>query len=128
MLNSHCTHRNAGLLMLLYPFVPETPYWLVHQGNNAAADAVLHKMAQINGVSLPKVPSSIAAALCTSAGRIAMSVSYLSCPCLCCVMCYCHDCSRFPDFWHLQFKRSLLETLLFCKALGRCHTHDQPLS
>ena len=41
--------------MLLYPFVPETPYWLVHQGKFAAADAVLHKMAQVNGVSLPEV-------------------------------------------------------------------------
>ena len=41
--------------MLLYPFVPETPYWLVHQGKVAAADAVLHKMAHVNGVSLPEV-------------------------------------------------------------------------
>lgn len=46
---------HTGLLMLLYPFVPETPYWLVHQGDVAGADAVLHKMAQVNGVSLPKV-------------------------------------------------------------------------
>lgn len=57
MLNHPCSlcSVHTGLLMLLYPFVPETPYWLVHQGDVAGADAVLHKMAQVNGVSLPKV-------------------------------------------------------------------------
>lgn len=49
----------AGLLVLLYPFVPETPYWLVLQGDVAAADAVLHRMAHVNGVVLPKVPCTL---------------------------------------------------------------------
>lgn len=52
---SICSCGCAGLLMLLFPFVPETPYWLVQQGDVAAADTVLHKMARVNGVTLPEV-------------------------------------------------------------------------
>ena len=45
----------AGLLMVLYPLLPETPYWLVLNGDLAGADAVLQRMAKINGVHLPQV-------------------------------------------------------------------------
>lgn len=41
--------------MVLYPLLPETPYWLVLNGDLAAAEAVLQKMARINGVPLPEV-------------------------------------------------------------------------
>lgn len=44
-----------GLLMLLYPLLPETPYWLVLNGDLAGADAVLQRMAAVNGVPLPQV-------------------------------------------------------------------------
>ena len=43
--------------MLLYPLLPETPYWLVLNGDLAGADAVLQRMATINGVPLPQVSS-----------------------------------------------------------------------
>ncbi|KAL3145940.1 hypothetical protein ABBQ38_015300 [Trebouxia sp. C0009 RCD-2024] len=43
-----------GLLMVLYPLLPETPYWLVLNGDLAAAEAVLQRMARINGVPLPE--------------------------------------------------------------------------
>ena len=45
----------AGLLMVLYPLLPETPYWLVLNGDLAAAETVLQRMARINGVPLPEV-------------------------------------------------------------------------
>lgn len=45
----------VGLLMVLYPLLPETPYWLVLNGDLAGADAVLQRMAKINGVHLPQV-------------------------------------------------------------------------
>ena len=45
----------AGLLMVLYPLLPETPYWLVLNGDLAAAEMVLQRMARINGVPLPEV-------------------------------------------------------------------------
>lgn len=45
----------AGLLMVLYPLLPETPYWLVLNGDLAAAETVLQRMARINGVLLPEV-------------------------------------------------------------------------
>lgn len=45
----------AGLLMVLYPLLPETPYWLVLNGDLAAAESVLQRMARINGVPLPEV-------------------------------------------------------------------------
>ncbi len=41
--------------MVLYPLLPETPYWLVLNGDLAGADAVLQRMAKINGVHLPQV-------------------------------------------------------------------------
>ena len=41
--------------MILYPLLPETPYWLVLNGRLEEADAVLHRMAKINGVLLPQV-------------------------------------------------------------------------
>ncbi|DBA80728.1 TPA: hypothetical protein ACH3X1_007959 [Trebouxia sp. C0004] len=43
-----------GLLMVLYPLLPETPYWLVLNGDPVGADAVLQKMAKVNGVHLPQ--------------------------------------------------------------------------
>ena len=49
------THALVGLLMVLYPLLPETPYWLVLNGDLAGADAVLQRMAKINGVHLPQV-------------------------------------------------------------------------
>ena len=45
----------AGLLMVLYPLLPETPYWLVLNGDLAAAESVLQRMARVNGVPLPEV-------------------------------------------------------------------------
>ena len=44
-----------GLFLGLYPLLPETPYWLVLNGDLAGADAVLQRMAKINGVHLPQV-------------------------------------------------------------------------
>ena len=41
--------------MILYPLLPETPYWLVLNGRPAEAEAVLHQMAKMNGVLLPQV-------------------------------------------------------------------------
>ena len=41
--------------MILYPLLPETPYWLVLNGRPDEAEAVLHQMAKINGVLLPQV-------------------------------------------------------------------------
>ena len=53
----------AGLLMVLYPLLPETPYWLVLNGDLAAAETVLQRMARINGVPLPEVFPQVLAAL-----------------------------------------------------------------
>ena len=52
----------AGLLMVLYPLLPETPYWLVLNGDLAAAEIVLQRMARINGVPLPEVLPKVLAA------------------------------------------------------------------
>ena len=41
--------------MMLYPWLPETPYWLVLNGDLAGAEAVLQRMAKTNGVHLPQV-------------------------------------------------------------------------
>ena len=41
--------------MVLYPLLPETPYWLVLNDNLGDAEAVLQRMARINGVPLPQV-------------------------------------------------------------------------
>lgn len=49
--------------MVLYPLLPETPYWLVLNGDLAAAEAVLQRMARINGVPLPEVLLQVLAAL-----------------------------------------------------------------
>ncbi len=49
------TTNLAGLLMVLYPLLPETPYWLVLNGDLDGADAVLQRMAKTNGVPLPQV-------------------------------------------------------------------------
>jgi hypothetical protein len=38
-----------GLLLLLYPYLPESPHWLYAQKRYAEAEAVLHRVAAING-------------------------------------------------------------------------------
>ena len=40
-------------LLLLYPLVPESPHWLAVSGDVAGADAVLRRMAAVNGAQLP---------------------------------------------------------------------------
>lgn len=41
------------LLVLLYPLLPESPYWLASKGRQLAAEKVLAKVARINKASLP---------------------------------------------------------------------------
>lgn len=41
-------------LMLLYPCLPESPYWLLATGQTAAAEALLARIAHANGKSLPR--------------------------------------------------------------------------
>ena len=64
---SCCSAGDAGLLMVLYPLLPETPYWLVLNGNLEAADRVLQRMARINGVPLPQVTHKFRQALVAQA-------------------------------------------------------------
>ena len=40
-------------LMLLYPLLPESPYWLLDRGRTREAQALLQRMAHANGCSLP---------------------------------------------------------------------------
>ncbi len=40
-------------LLLLYPLLPESPYWLVAAGRTADAQALLHSIARANGRLLP---------------------------------------------------------------------------
>lgn len=40
-------------LLLLYPLVPESPHWLAVSGDVAGADAVLRRMAAVNGAQMP---------------------------------------------------------------------------
>ena len=52
-------------LMLLYPCLPESPYWLLATGQTAAAEALLQRIADTNGTCLPRgrlQPSAAAAA------------------------------------------------------------------
>ena len=42
------------LLMLLYPFLPESPFWLLATGQTARAQELLGWIARLNGRSLPK--------------------------------------------------------------------------
>ncbi|EIE20417.1 MFS general substrate transporter [Coccomyxa subellipsoidea C-169] len=52
-------------LLLLYPFLPESPYWLVASGRTADAQALLQRIAHANGRPLPPgrlAPSAAAAA------------------------------------------------------------------
>ena len=42
------------LLVILYPFLPESPYWLASKGRRDQATRVLARVAKINGSALPK--------------------------------------------------------------------------
>ena len=41
------------LLMLLYPLLPESPYWLLAMGRTQEVQAMLSRIARINGRDLP---------------------------------------------------------------------------
>ena len=41
-------------LMLLYPCLPESPYWLLATGQTAAAEALLARIAAANSKALPR--------------------------------------------------------------------------
>lgn len=41
------------LLMLLYPLLPESPYWLLAMGRTQEVQAMLIRIARINGRDLP---------------------------------------------------------------------------
>ena len=40
-------------LLVLYPLVPESPHWLAVSGDVSGAEAVLRRMAAVNGAQLP---------------------------------------------------------------------------
>ena len=42
----------AVLLLLLFPLLPESPHWLAVSGDTAAAEALLARIAEVNGVSM----------------------------------------------------------------------------
>jgi hypothetical protein len=42
------------MLMLLYPLLPESPYWLLATGQTGRAQALLHRIARANGRPPPK--------------------------------------------------------------------------
>jgi hypothetical protein len=74
-------------LMLLYPCLPESPYWLLATGQTAAAEALLQRIADANGKSLPRGrlrPGAAAAAgkvrrlpPCTHANLYIVACSFL---------------------------------------------------
>lgn len=41
------------LLLLLFPLIPESPYYLAVTGQQAKAEAVLHKVAHVNKSAVP---------------------------------------------------------------------------
>ena len=41
------------LLMLLYPLLPESPYWLLAMGRTQEVQALLTRIARMNGRELP---------------------------------------------------------------------------
>ena len=42
----------AALLLLLFPLLPESPHWLAVSGDTAAAEALLRRIAHVNGVAM----------------------------------------------------------------------------
>ncbi len=74
----------AVALLLLYPLVPESPHWLAVKGDVAGADAVLRRVAAVNGAQLPpgrlEGPVGLTATSAASERRRRCNVTAV-CPC-----------------------------------------------
>ena len=58
----------AALLLLLFPLLPESPHWLAVSGDTAAAEALLHRIARVNGVAM--LPGRLEAATTAQPAQI----------------------------------------------------------
>ena len=69
----------AVALLVLYPLVPESPHWLAVSGDAAGADAVLRRVAAVNGAQLPPGRLEGPAGLSATSAASEVVVPYPAC-------------------------------------------------